>query len=85
MLRLANNEQNFACRVSAVNLMSGVYKRSGQYKEKIRQKFSELASEETPMVRRAIAIKIGEFAKEIEKEYVLNDLIANLKQLISDE
>lgn len=59
--------------------MCPVYKKAGQYKDKIRQKFSELCSEETPMVRRAIASKIGELAKEIEKEYVLNDLIGNLK------
>ncbi|EGR33470.1 phosphorylase phosphatase, putative [Ichthyophthirius multifiliis] len=85
ILRLATNDTNFTCRVSAVNLMCNIYTRSGQHKEKIRNKFIELCGEETPMVRRAIAQKIGELAIVIEKEYVLNQLIQSVKQLISDE
>ncbi|EGR34557.1 protein phosphatase 2 regulatory subunit A, alpha isoform, putative [Ichthyophthirius multifiliis] len=85
ILRLASNDSNFTCRVSAVNLMCSIYTRSGQHKEKIRNKFIELCGEETPMVRRAIAQKIGELATVIEKEYVLSALIQSVKQLISDE
>ncbi|KAL4433336.1 hypothetical protein ABPG74_017440 [Tetrahymena malaccensis] len=85
ILRLANNDTNFTCRVSAVNLMCPIYPRAGQHKDKIRAKFIELCSEETPMVRRAVASKIGELATVIEKEYVLTDLIQSVKQLISDE
>lgn len=85
VMRLANNDSNFTCRVSAVNLMCPIYPRAGQFKEKIRAKFTELCSEETPMVRRAVAVKIGDLAQFIEKEFVLTDLIQSIKQLISDE
>lgn len=37
ILRLAINESNFTCRVSAANLMCKVYKRAGPSKEKLRQ------------------------------------------------
>jgi len=84
ILRLANGEW-FTSRVSAVNLMYAIYPRAGGLKEKIRQKFIELCNEETPMVRRAIANKIGEFATFVEKDIVINELIPIFKQLSSDE
>lgn len=37
ILKLANNDANFTCRVSAVNLMYSIYPRAGSQKEKIRQ------------------------------------------------
>lgn len=37
------------------------------------------------MVRRAVAIKIGNFATVVEKEHVLNEFILNIKQLIQDD
>ncbi|EGR34046.1 protein phosphatase 2 regulatory subunit A, alpha isoform, putative [Ichthyophthirius multifiliis] len=85
IIRLAINDQNFTCRVSSVHLMCTIYPRAGAYKDKIRTKFIELCSEETPMVRRVVAQKIGEFSTVIEKEYVLSSLIQSVKQLISDE
>lgn len=39
------------------------------------RKFTELCNEETPMVRRAVAIKIGEIAQFMDKAHVINDLI----------
>ncbi|CAD8095895.1 unnamed protein product [Paramecium sonneborni] len=85
ILKLASNEANFTCRVSAVNLMCPMYARSGNQKEKLRQKFNELCSEETPMVRRAVASKIGEIAQFMDKNHVIEVLIAVLKQLCQDE
>jgi serine/threonine-protein phosphatase 2A regulatory subunit A len=84
ILRLASGEW-FTSRVSAVNLMYAIYPRAGPIKEKIRQKFIELCNEETPMVRRAIASKIGEFATFVEKDIVINELIPIFKQLSTDE
>ncbi|KAM3135001.1 hypothetical protein pb186bvf_012825 [Paramecium bursaria] len=83
--RLATNETNFTCRVSAVNLMCPVYQRAGNQRDKIRQKFTELCGEETPMVRRVVAIKIGEIAQYMDKQHVIADLIPILKQLCQDE
>lgn len=37
IIRLASNEGNFTCRVSATLLMCNVYPRAGPNKEKIRQ------------------------------------------------
>jgi len=84
ILRLASGEW-FTSRVSAVNLMYAIYPRAGAIKEKIRQKFIELCNEETPMVRRAIASKIGEFSTFVEKDIVINELIPIFKQLSTDE
>ncbi|CAK61709.1 unnamed protein product (macronuclear) [Paramecium tetraurelia] len=85
IIRLASNDTNFTCRVSAVSLMCPLYARAGNQKEKIRQKFTELCSEETPMVRRAVATKIGEIAQFMDKIHVIQDLIPVLKQLCQDE
>jgi len=59
--------------------MVPIYQRSGKEKQKIRTKFTELCSEETPMVRRAVAGLIGEMSRVVEKEYVLSDLLGGLK------
>ena len=59
--------------------MVPIYQRSGKEKQKIRPKFTELCSEETPMVRRAVAGLIGEMSRVVEKEYVLSDLLGGLK------
>lgn len=55
ILKLANNDTNFTLRVSAINLMHVVYPKSGDLKQKIREKFYDLGNEETPMVKRAVA------------------------------
>lgn len=40
-------------------------------KEKLRKKFIELCNEDTPMIRRACASKLGSFATQLEKQHVL--------------
>lgn len=37
------------------------------------------------MVRRAVAKKIGDFAKSLEKEYVISEIIPLYKQLSTDD
>ena len=56
---------------------------SNKYKQY--RKFTELCNEETPMVRRAVATKIGEIAQYMDKVHVISDLITVLKQLCQDE
>lgn len=84
VLRLASNEW-FTGRVSAVNLITPIYPRAGPLKEKLRPKFIELCNEETPMVRRAVANKIGDLAAVVGKDLVLSELIPIFKQLAADE
>lgn len=85
VIRLASAEINFTSRVSAVNLMCSVYTRSVNFKDTIRNKFNELCREETPIVKKAVANKIGEFAKVLEKQHVVNELIQQFKDLASDD
>lgn len=44
-------------------------------KAELRQHFRSLCQDDTPMVRRAAAYKLGEFARVVEVEYVKSDLI----------
>ena len=47
--------------------------------------YKKLCSDETPMVRRAAASKLGEFATSVEAENVKEDLIPMFHNLASDE
>lgn len=47
--------------------------------------FRTLCSDDTPMVRRAAASKLGEFAKVLELDYVKSDIISLFTALASDE
>jgi serine/threonine-protein phosphatase 2A regulatory subunit A len=44
-----------------------------------------MCTDETPMVKKAAASRIGKFANVIEKEYAILDLIPVYKQLVKDE
>ena len=61
VIKLAQGEW-FTGRVSSCSLFSPCYNRSGPQKEKLRKKFIELCNEDTPMIRRACATKLGEFS-----------------------
>ena len=44
-----------------------------------------MCGDDTPMVRRAAAGKLGEFAKAVETEYLKSDLIPLFTTLAADE
>ena len=44
-----------------------------------------MCTDETPMVRRAAASKLGEFAKAVELEYLKSDVIPMFVNLAADE
>ena len=50
-----------------------------------RRHFRNLCGDDTPMVRRAAAGKLGEFAKTVELDYVKMDLIPLFTALAQDE
>uniref|UniRef100_A0A8C0F5A6 Protein phosphatase 2 scaffold subunit Aalpha n=1 Tax=Bubo bubo TaxID=30461 RepID=A0A8C0F5A6_BUBBB len=54
-------------------------------KAELRQYFRNLCSDDTPMVRRAAASKLGEFAKVLELEHVKSEIIPMFSNLASDE
>ena len=51
----------------------------------MRKKFVDLCTEETPMVRRAGATRLGMFANQVEKPFVLSELVPVFRQLANDE
>lgn len=55
------------------------------YLAELRNYFRNLCQDDTPMVRRAAAGKLGEFAKVVELESLKNDLIPMFSSLAQDE
>lgn len=51
----------------------------------LRNYFRNLCQDDTPMVRRAAAGKLGEFAKVVELESLKSDLIPMFSSLAQDE
>ncbi|ELW64244.1 Serine/threonine-protein phosphatase 2A 65 kDa regulatory subunit A beta isoform [Tupaia chinensis] len=83
--RLASGDW-FTSRTSACGLFSVCYPRaSNAIKAEIRQHFRSLCSDDTPMVRRAAASKLGEFAKVLELDSVKNEIVPLFTNLASDE
>lgn len=58
---------------------------STSLKAELRKLFTVLCTDDTPMVRRAAAAKLGEFAKVVEQEFLKADLIPQFFQLAQDE
>lgn len=82
--RLAQGEW-FTARVSACGLFAVAYPRcSPGMREELRQMYTQLCKDETPMVRRAAAQKLGAFAKAVEGEHVSNDLLPLFTDLTQD-
>lgn len=83
--RLVSGEW-FTSRTSACGLFSVCYPRvPASVKSDLRNLFRQLCQDETPMVRRAAAGKLGEFAKVVEVEYLKSDLIPMFVQLAQDD
>jgi len=64
--RLAGAEW-FTGRVSACSLFERAYPRAGAQKERLRRKFLELCQDDTPMIKRVCASRLGTFATKLEK------------------
>eukprot|EP00731_Ephydatia_muelleri_P009439 Em0005g25a len=83
--RLASGEW-FTSRTSACGLFSVVYANcTPSTKQDLRTAFRALCGDDTPMVRRAAAAKLGELAKVMEAENVKQDLMGMFHTLANDE
>lgn len=51
----------------------------------LRNQFRTLCQDDTPMVRRAAAAKLGEFANAVEMEFLKSDIIPMFVNLAQDE
>lgn len=82
--RLATGEW-FTSRVSAAGLFATAYpKVTPALRQELRTLFTNLCKDETPMVRRAAAQKLGGFAKVVEREYVSRELMQLFADLTQD-
>ncbi|KAI6205334.1 Serine/threonine-protein phosphatase 2A 65 kDa regulatory subunit A alpha isoform [Aphelenchoides besseyi] len=85
ILRLATGDW-FTSRTSACGLFSVAYPRaSPALKTELRQQFRALCRDDTPMVRRAAASKLGEFAKVVEEDHLKNELYTTFEELAKDD
>lgn len=65
--------------------MSALYDKSGLHKDTLRKKFLDLAQEETPMIRRAIATQIGVLSSKMNIDYFMGDLMPVFKAMANDD
>jgi len=83
--RLASGDW-FTSRTSACGLFSVAYSKvSPAVKAELRATFRIFCQDDTPMVRRAAASKLGEFARVVEVEWLKADLIPMFVLLAQDE
>ena len=76
----------FTSRTSACGLFSVVYANcTTATKQDLRTAFRGLCGDDTPMVRRAAAAKLGELAKAMEPDNVKQDLMGMFQTLANDE
>ncbi|XP_059817775.1 serine/threonine-protein phosphatase 2A 65 kDa regulatory subunit A alpha isoform-like, partial [Hypanus sabinus] len=76
----------FTSRTSACGLFSVCYPRvSSTVKSDLRQYFKQLCTDDTPMVRRAAASKLGELAKVLEPENIKSEILPMFTNLATDE
>jgi len=82
--RLAQGEW-FTSRVSACGLFAVAYPRcSAAQRAELRQLYGQLCHDETPMVRRAAAQKLGPFAAVMERDAVSRELLPLFTDLTQD-
>lgn len=83
--RLANGDW-FTTRVSACGLFPHVYAYvPEQLQEELRSLFSNLCSDDTPMVRKAAYQNLGSFASKIQRPFFKSDVAPILKALSTDD
>ena len=84
VIRLAQADW-FCGRVSSCALFAHAYARSREQKERLRRKFIDLCQEDTPMIKRAVASKVGEFSVRLEKQHLIKEIMPIFHQLSQDE
>lgn len=85
MFRLSKADW-FTSKVSACGLYASPYaKVSEETKLQLRQAFSQLVHDETPMVRRQAATNMAKFVKEIAPPLVISEMIPQFQHLVTDD
>lgn len=84
VIRLSQAEW-FTGRVSSISLFYHAFPRANAQRDRLRKKFMELCQEDTPMIRRACASKIGEFSTQLTQNEELKELLPIFRQLSHDD
>lgn len=86
MLRRLSTGDWFTSRVSACGVYAAVYTiASPDARAGLRTQYDQLAKDDAPMVRRAVAAHLGALAAAVEVEYIVPEIIPIFATLISDE
>jgi len=84
-LRLAKADW-FTSKVSGCGLFTAPYSKvSATSQEQLRQQFSILVHDETPMVRRQAATNLSSFVREMSPNIVVDEMIPLFQHLVSDD
>ncbi|KAI6779558.1 Protein phosphatase PP2A regulatory subunit A-like protein [Emericellopsis cladophorae] len=84
-LRLAKADW-FTSKVSGCGLFTAPYSKvSATSQEQLRQQFSILVHDETPMVRRQAATNLSSFVREMPPNIVVDEMIPLFQHLVSDD
>jgi serine/threonine-protein phosphatase 2A regulatory subunit A len=83
--RLANGDW-FTTRVSACALFASTYPQvPEQVQAELRQLFTTLCNDDTPMVRKSAFVNLGKFSSSVQKQYLKTDIFPILKTLAQDD
>jgi serine/threonine-protein phosphatase 2A regulatory subunit A len=83
--RLAVGDYN-STRIASAPLFSLVYKGvSEAARGELRQMFGQLCKDDVPLVRKGACAAIGSFAKEVEQQYRVSELLPLFTGLTRDE
>lgn len=86
MIKQLGNWDIYQSRVSCCFLLNSCYPHiSSTQQLELRQLFSELARDDTPMVRRAVAANLSSFGSVIEKTLIKSELLPLWQLLIKDD
>ncbi|KDQ07680.1 hypothetical protein BOTBODRAFT_59815 [Botryobasidium botryosum FD-172 SS1] len=86
LLRRLSTADWFTSRTSGASLYPPAYPQSSDAtKDELRKLFLGLASDDTPMVRRAAAKWLGPFVKTFSKQHVISDALPIYRKLSSDD
>jgi serine/threonine-protein phosphatase 2A regulatory subunit A len=84
--RLATKTDFFTARVSACALLPTAYRFAAEdQKVGLREAYTALCADDTPMVRRAAAHRMRDIISVCDKQVVLNDMIMVYKQLSQED
>ncbi|KAI5475357.1 hypothetical protein MNV49_001588 [Pseudohyphozyma bogoriensis] len=86
LLKRLSTGEWFTSRTSATALYAAGYPKASQAtRDEMRRMFSQLCTDDTPMVRRSAAKELGGFSKTLSHDVLLSDLLPSFRKLAQDD